>query len=99
MLTWAREIPIDGTPQDVHDIVTANATWMATSPVPKLFVNGDPGAMLNGPLREQCRQWPNQQEVTVPGLHFLPEDSAAAIASALLAWIPACWRSSSSTSS
>jgi haloalkane dehalogenase len=90
MLTWAREIPIDGTPPDVHAIVAANAAWMATSPVPKLFVNGDPGALLNGPLREQCRHWPNQREVTVPGLHFLPEDSAAAIASALLKWIPTC---------
>jgi haloalkane dehalogenase len=90
MLTWAREIPIDGMPFDVHDIVAANAEWMAASRVPKLFINGDPGALLNGPLREQCRRWPNQREVTVPGLHFLPEDSAAAIAAALLDWIPTC---------
>ncbi|WP_311556295.1 hypothetical protein [Pseudonocardia charpentierae] len=62
-------------------------TWMAASPVPKLFVNGDPGALLTGPLREQCRRWPAQEEVTVPGLHFLPEDSAPAIASALDAWL------------
>jgi haloalkane dehalogenase len=92
MLTWAREIPIDGTPADVHDIVAANAAWMAQSRVPKLFINGDPGALLTGPLRELCRRWPNQREVTVPGLHFLPEDSAAAIAAALLDWIPTCWR-------
>lgn len=90
MLTWAREIPIDGAPADVHDIVAANAAWMAQSRVPKLFINGDPGALLTGPLRELCRSWPNQQEVTVPGLHFLPEDSAAAIATALLDWIPTC---------
>ncbi|TDW19122.1 haloalkane dehalogenase [Kribbella kalugense] len=90
MLTWAREIPIDGTPADVHDIVAANAAWMAQSQVPKLFINGDPGALLAGPLRDLCRRWPNQQEVTVPGLHFLPEDSADAIAAALLTWIPTC---------
>ncbi len=88
MLTWAREIPIDGTPADVHDIVAANAAWMAQSQVPKLFINGDPGALLTGPLRDLCRRWPNQREVTVPGLHFLPEDSAPAIAAALLDWIP-----------
>ena len=41
-LTWPREIPIDGEPPDVHEIVTRNARWMASSPVPKLFVNGDP---------------------------------------------------------
>ena len=73
-LTWPREIPIDGEPADVTEIVTRNAEWMASSPVPKLFVNGDPGALLTGALREQCRRWPAQDEVTVPGLHFLPED-------------------------
>jgi haloalkane dehalogenase len=79
-LSWPREIPIDGEPADVTDILFRNANWMASSPVPKLFVNGDPGALLTGPLREQCRRWPAQHEVTVPGLHFLPEDSAPQIA-------------------
>jgi haloalkane dehalogenase len=86
-LTWPREIPIDGEPADVAEIVTRNAEWMASSSVPKLFVNGDPGALLTGPLREQCRRWPAQHEVTVPGLHFLPEDSASEIAEALDAWL------------
>ena len=88
MLTWAREIPIDGEPADVAEIVARNADWMASSPVPKLFVNGEPGALLVGALRERCRRWPAQTEVTVAGLHFLPEDSAAAIADALAAWLP-----------
>jgi haloalkane dehalogenase len=87
-LTWPREIPIDGEPADVAEIVSQNAAWMASSQLPKLFVNGEPGALLTGPLRERCRQWPNQQEVTVPGLHFLPEDSGAAIADALRGWLP-----------
>jgi haloalkane dehalogenase len=86
-LTWPREIPIDGEPPDVHEIVTRNAEWMASSAVPKLFVNGDPGALLTGPLRELCRRWPNQDEVTVPGVHFLPEDSAPQIAAALDSWL------------
>jgi haloalkane dehalogenase len=86
-LTWAREIPIDGDPADVTGIVSKNAEWMASSPVPKLFINGDPGALLTGPLRELCRQWPNQREVTVPGLHFLPEDSPTQIANALDEWL------------
>lgn len=86
-LTWPREIPIDGTPADVTEIVAANATWMESTPLPKLFVNGDPGALLTGPLRDQCRRWPHQTEVTVPGLHFLPEDSPAEIADALNRWL------------
>jgi hypothetical protein len=74
-------------PADVADIVAANAAWMAASPVPKLFVNGDPGALLTGPARELCRSWPAQTEVTVPGLHFLPHDSAPQIADALDTWL------------
>jgi len=91
-LTWPREIPIDGQPADVAAVVTANAAWMATTPVPKLFVNGNPGALLTGPLRELCRRWPNQREVTVPGLHFLPEDAPREIAEALHDWITALSR-------
>jgi haloalkane dehalogenase len=86
-LTWPREIPLDGDPADVAAIVGRNAAFMASSPVPKLFVNGDPGALLTGPLRDRCRRWPTEQEVTVPGLHFLPEDAASAIADALSAWL------------
>jgi haloalkane dehalogenase len=86
-LAWPREIPIDGEPVDVHDVVVANATWMSSSPVPKLFVNGDPGALLTGPMRERSRTWPNQREVTVPGLHFLPEDAPHEIGTALAEWI------------
>ena len=87
MLTWAREIPLDGEPADVHAVAAANAAWMAASDVPKLFVNGEPGALLTGPSREQCRRWPNQTEVTVPGLHFLPEDSSGPLAAALSEWL------------
>ena len=86
-LTWPREIPIDGDPADVTAIVTATGAWMATSAVPKLFINGDPGALLTGPLRELCRRWPHQREVTVSGLHFLPEDSPGLIADALDDWL------------
>ena len=86
-LSWAREIPIDGTPADVHRIVAENAAWMARTPVPKLFINGEPGALLTGPLRDLCRQWPNQREITVPGVHFLPEDSPDAIGDGLAQWI------------
>ena len=45
-LTWPRELPIDGEPEDVVDIVDTYGKWLAHSPVPKLFVNADPGAIL-----------------------------------------------------
>lgn len=86
-LTWPRQIPIDGEPEDVHEIVAAYADWLTTSPIPKLFINAEPGAILTGPQRDFCRGFPNQTEVTVPGIHFIQEDSAAEIAAALSDWV------------
>jgi haloalkane dehalogenase len=86
-LSWPRQIPIDGEPADVVEIVTAYADWMARAQMPKLFVNADPGSILTGPQREFCRTWPNQTEITVPGIHFIQEDSAELIGSTLSRWI------------
>jgi haloalkane dehalogenase len=86
-LTWARQIPIDGNPTDVVAIVADYSQWMAENAIPKLFINADPGATLVGAQRDFCRTWPNQAEVTVPGIHFIQEDSAEQIGQALAGWI------------
>lgn len=86
-LTWPREIPIEGAPEDVHAIVSDYSEWLRKCLVPKLFVNAEPGAILRGPAREFCRAWPNQQEVTVPGIHFIQEDSADAIGEAIASFL------------
>ena len=88
-LTWPRQIPIDGEPEDVVAIVQDYADWLSTSDVPKLFVNADPGALTTGNAREFCRTWPNQTEVTVKGNHFIQEDSPDEIGAALNAWLQA----------
>jgi haloalkane dehalogenase len=86
-LTWPRQIPIAGEPADVVQIVVDYAQWMAGSEIPKLFVNAEPGAILIGAVRDFCRNWKNQREVTVPGSHFIQEDSGAAIGRAIAAWM------------
>ena len=85
-LTWPREIPIEGEPADVVKIVSDYGEWMASSEVPKLLINAEPGAILTGPQREFCRTWPNQQEVTVKGIHFIQEDSPDEIGRAIAGW-------------
>jgi haloalkane dehalogenase len=85
-LTWPREIPIEGEPEDVVKIVADYGQWLASSQVPKLFINAEPGAILRGEPREFCRSWPNQQEVTVPGIHFIQEDSGDEIGRAIAGW-------------
>lgn len=87
-LTWPREIPIEGEPADVADIVRSYADWLArNSDLPKLFINADPGIILISRQREFCRRWPNQKEVTVKGLHFIQEDSPAEIGRAVAEFV------------
>ena len=86
-LTWPRQIPIEGEPADVVAIADAYSRWLATSDVPKLFVNADPGVILTGPQREFCRRWPNQREITVRGSHFVQEDSPHEIGRALAEFV------------
>lgn len=85
-LSWPRQIPIEGEPADVVEIVQAYGDWLAASDLPKLFINAEPGAILVGAQREFCRSWPNQTEVTVAGNHFLQEDSPDEIGRAIAEW-------------
>lgn len=85
-LTWPRQIPLDGEPENVVESVDDYARWMAENDLPKLFVNADPGAILIGAQREFCRSWKNQTEVTVKGSHFIQEDSPHEIGEAVAKW-------------
>lgn len=87
MLTWPREIPIDGEPAAIVEAVSNYSEFMATSTFPKLFVNASPGSILVGRQREVCRNWPNQVEVTVDGIHFIQEDSGEIIGDHLASWV------------
>ena len=88
-LTWPRQIPIEREPADVTKILDDYGAWMSENDVPKLFVNADPGSILIGPQREYCRAWKNQTEITVPGLHFIQEDSPNEIGAAIAKFIKA----------
>ncbi len=86
-LEWPRQIPIDGSPPEVVAVVERYGRWLAASAVPKLFLDADPGSILVGRQREVARGWPALTEVTVPGSHFVPEDSPHEIGRALADWI------------
>lgn len=86
ILTWPRQLPIDGEPADVVDIVQANDAFMSASQMPKLLITAEPGAILKGPLRAHCLAWPNTREVTVAGNHFIQEDSPDEIGQAVADW-------------
>lgn len=86
-LEWPRQLPIDGEPGDVVAVVEQYSSWLATSPVPKLFINAEPGALITGRARQYCRTWLNQREVTVKGSHYVQEDSPTEIGEALRAFL------------
>ncbi len=88
-LVWPRELPIEGEPADVVAIVRRYGEWLSASPSPKLFIAADPGSIIVGRAREFCHRWPNQQEVTVRGIHFIQEDSPVEIGNALAAFVAA----------
>jgi len=85
-LSWPREIPIEGQPANVCKIVNQYAEWMQTNDIPKLFINAEPGAITTGRMRDFCRSWKNQTEVTVKGIHFIQEDSPDDIGKAISTW-------------
>jgi len=86
-LTWPREIPIEGEPADMVEIVGDYAAWLSQSEVPKLFINAEPGSILTGRQRDFARSWPHQREVTVSGSHFVQEDSPHEIGEAIRDWL------------
>lgn len=87
-LTWPREIPLEGDPEDVVKIVSDYGAWLSENEsLPKLFINAEPGVILINEQREYCRAWPNQEEITVPGLHFIQEDSPTAIGGAVASFL------------
>jgi len=86
-LTWPRQIPIAGEPADVAEIVGDYAAWLPTTEFPKLFINAEPGALIQGRLRDMIRGWNNLEDVTVPGIHFIQEDSPDEIGEAIAEWM------------
>lgn len=87
-LSWPRDVPLAGEPAEVVAVIEDFGEWLATSDIPKLFIRADPG-VIQGKQRilDIVRSWPNQTEITVPGTHFLQEDSADQIGEAIASFV------------
>ena len=88
-LAWARQLPLGGKPQVNDAIFKSYSQWLAEdTKIPKLFLRGEPGALLANPqLLDFVRTFKNQEEVMIYGAHNLHETSADAIGRALSEWI------------
>ena len=86
-IDWPRQIVVDGEPAWLYEIGKAWSDWMAENEIPKLFLEADPGITLTGANREFCRGWKNQVVVTVPGTHFIQEQSPQVVGDAIGDWL------------
>ena len=87
MLSWARQISLDGSPAEVTKIMTDISEWLRNSPVPKLWVKGDPGFVSNGRLATFFQGLKNQSEVQVKGVHYLQESSGPEVGKAVAKFV------------
>lgn len=85
-LEWPRQVPINGDPVDVHEAFSQGLGFMARSAIPKLFIRGDPGALISNGREAVCRAWPSVSERVVSGRHYLPEESPDEIGRHLADW-------------
>ncbi len=86
-LQWAREVPLSGEPADVHDRIAAYSAWLSTAPLPKLFIDAEPGVFITGRIQRLASSFPNQHRVVVGGLHFVQEDSPDEVGRAIADWL------------
>src|SRR6185369_14979407 len=88
MWRWPNQIPLDGEPVDVVDVVAKYAHWLGESDVPKLLLTFEPGILIRAPMVAWCREHVRRLEVQPigPGSHFVQEDHPEAIGDAVKAW-------------
>ena len=89
MLVWPRELPIAGEPHDVHAIIEKNNAWLATSPIPKLFLyseaDGRDGSQI---ARYQIDHLQNIESQYIGyATHFIQEDNPHRIGRSIADWM------------
>ncbi|MEM7336518.1 MAG: haloalkane dehalogenase [Chloroflexota bacterium] len=86
---WPLEIPIEGTPSDMHTLISNYNRWLQKTDIPKLLFYAQPGGLI----RTEMVQWlennlPNLETVDIgPGLHFIQEDNPHLIGSKISQWL------------
>ncbi|MFQ5879609.1 MAG: haloalkane dehalogenase, partial [Dehalococcoidia bacterium] len=85
---WPNEIPIDGEPAEVAEVVSAYSDWLQRTPKPKLLLYARPGAIIREPLLNWCQaNLPNLKAVDIgSGVHFVQEDRPHEIGEAIAEW-------------
>ncbi len=89
LMVWARNIPFDEKPKDVHDAMSAWEKWLQETNIPKLFLNATPGMVIPDTEEElqKIKKLPNLEIVKIgEGLHFVQEDQPDKIGESISSW-------------
>jgi len=88
---WPCEIPIEGKPADVYEVISSFNQRLQASELPKLLFSATPGGIINDKTVEWCRQnLKNLKIVDIgEGIHFLQEDNPHLIGEELAKWYQA----------
>lgn len=85
---WPNEIPINGHPDDVAEIVQQYNSWLQKTELPKLLFYAHPGGIITAAQVEWCQQHlKNLRAVDIgKGIHYLQEDNPDLIGAELASW-------------
>jgi haloalkane dehalogenase len=85
---WPNEIPIDGHPADVTEIVQYYNKRLQESDLPKLLFYAHPGGIITSGMIEWCQKnLKNLKTIDIgDGIHYLQEDNPHLIGSELAKW-------------
>lgn len=85
---WPSEIPIDGKPEDVYEVIKNYNQKLQESELPKLLFYATPGGLINDKTVNWCTQnLKNLKVVDIgDGIHYLQEDNPHVIGEELAKW-------------
>ncbi len=85
---WVTQIPVDGKPENVFNIVTAYNNWLQETEIPKLLLYVSPGAIVTADVVEwSVANMKNLEVVDLgEGRHFVQEDHPDEIGEAISDW-------------
>jgi len=85
---WPNEIPIEGEPAEVAEVVSGYNLWLQETELPKLMLYATPGALMTAPVVGWASQaLKNLTAVDVgKGIHFIQEDAPQLIGQKLASW-------------
>lgn len=85
---WPNEIPLDGEPADVHEIITDYSQALQQSTLPKLLLYATPGGIVTEPVVQWAQHsLKNLKMVELgPGNHYLQEDYPHEIGTEFVNW-------------